>query len=159
MGRRRAARPKEVFLSHSSKDRGFVNKLENILRAVGIRYWYSKRHIAAATQWHDEIGNALARCDWFVVILSPSALRSLWVKRELLYALRKRRYSDRIVPVLYVQCDWGRLSWTLENLQMVDFTRGFEAGCRGLLWTWGLKYRGERSKRSHRGARPVRNRR
>jgi len=33
-------------------------------------------HIVAAKQWHDEIGNALSRCDWFIVVLTPDSVRS-----------------------------------------------------------------------------------
>src|SRR5271168_1860637 len=87
MPRGAASRPREIFLSHSSKDRRFVSKLERLFREHGIRYWYNTRHIVAATKWHDEIGRALDRCDWFALVLPPSAVRSAWVKRELLYAL------------------------------------------------------------------------
>jgi hypothetical protein len=39
-----------------------------------------------AQQWHDEIGAALRRCDWFVLVLSPHTVESIWVKRELLFS-------------------------------------------------------------------------
>lgn len=158
MGRRAASKPRELFLSHSSKDRHFVSRLEEVFRKHGIRYWYSKRHIVAATTWHDEIGKALGRCDWFVVVLSPSALRSVWVERELLYALRSRRYNERIVPILHKRCIWNRLSWTLGSLQMVDFTSDFEQGCRDLLRTWGLTYGGGKKSKARLRARARRKR-
>jgi hypothetical protein len=94
--------------------------------------------MVGAQQWHDEIGQALGRCDWFVVLLSPASVKSQWVKRELLYALNRSRYSNRIVPVKLKECDWSALSWTLETIQMVDCTISFDDGCRALLRVWGL---------------------
>jgi len=132
--------PIEVFLSHSSHDRGFVARLTKVLRRCGINYWYSAKHIVGARQWHDEIGRALARCDWFAVILSPESVRSMWVKHELVYALNEERYNDKIVPLLRKPCSHSRLSWTLGEFQFVDFTGDFDKGCRQLLRIWNLSY-------------------
>jgi hypothetical protein len=106
-----------------------------------VRFWHSKAHILGAQQWHDEIGKALARCDWFVLVLSPDSVKSKWVKRELLYALRQDRYTDRILPILYRKCDPARLSWTLPDFQMVDFKGDWDPACRRLLRRWGIAYR------------------
>jgi len=142
MRRHRIRRPKEVFLSHAHGDRRFLSRLAAVLRSHGIPYWYSKTHLAGAQQWHDEIGRALARCDWFLVVLSPQATKSEWVKRELVFALNERRYRGKIVPVLLRSCDYNRLSWTLGEFQMVDFRINFEEGFRKLLKMWGQVYRG-----------------
>jgi hypothetical protein len=134
----RTGLPQEVFLSHSSKDRRMATRLAALLREHGVPVWYSQTQLLGAQQWQDEIGAALQRCDWFLLLLSPAATKSQWVKRELLYALRSPRFGDRILPVCYRACDASRLSWTLEAFQAVDFTAGFEAGARELLRTWGL---------------------
>ena len=90
--------------------------------------------------WHDEIGAALGRCDWFVLVLSPDAVDSLWVKRELLYSLQQDRFEGRIAPLLHRTCAYDELSWTLSQLQVIDFRHGFDAGCRNLLRIWGIGY-------------------
>lgn len=138
---RRIRKPTEIFLSHARADRKFVNRLVKVLRDHGIRYWYSKTHLGGAQRWHDEIGRALNRCDWFAVVMSPAATRSEWVKRELLYVLDAGRYGRKIVPLLHKPCNHARLSWTLGAFQFVDFTRDFEDGCRDLLRIWGQAYR------------------
>src|SRR6266853_1618755 len=145
MRRARIRRPKEIFLSHAHADRRFLTRLIGLLRSCGIPYWYSKTHLIGAQQWHDEIGRALARCDWFLVVLSPAATKSEWVKRELVYALNERRYRGKIVPVLLMSCNYNRLSWTLSEFQMVDFRNNFEEGCRKLLKTWGRRHPGPES--------------
>jgi hypothetical protein len=130
-----------VFISHSDKDRDFVVRLARVLKNYKVRYWYSAAHILGAEQWHDEIGRALRRCDWFLIVLTPNAVRSAWVKRELLFALRADRYKERIIPVLRKPCEYGRLSWTLPRLQLVDFTGNFDLGCRQLLRIWKMNYK------------------
>jgi hypothetical protein len=134
--------PAEIFLSHSSADRQFATRIGEVLEAHGLPYWYSRRNIVGAQEWHDEIGRALERCDWFMLILSPAAVASTWVKYELLYALRERS-AGHIVVIDYQPADHKQLSWTLPGFQWVDFCRqDFTAGCRDLLRIWGLGYRG-----------------
>ena len=123
----------ELFLSHAAPNRKFVERLARALDARGLRYFYSKRHIAGARQWHDELGVALARCNWFVLVLSKACVKSIWVKRELLYALESPQYRDPIVPLLFERCAASTLSWTLSSFQHVDFTHGFDAGFEALV--------------------------
>ena len=133
--------PDEVFLSHSSLDREFATSIAEAMRRRAIPVWYSQTNIVGAQQWHDEIGSALQRCDWFTIILSPNSVDSMWVKRELLYALGKSRFEGQIIPLLHQRCDYERLSWTLSFFQMVDFTQDFNDGCAALMRVWGLGYR------------------
>jgi hypothetical protein len=134
----KSRRAKEVFVSHASGDRKFVQRLIRIFKKNKVGYWYSERHIPGATEWHDEIGRALDRCDWFVIVLSPKSVKSIWVKRELLYALRQNSYRGRVVPILIRKCNHDQLSWTLADIEMIDFRRSFEAGCKSLLKTLGF---------------------
>jgi hypothetical protein len=132
--------PNEAFLSHSSLDQDFVTNLATVLCRHGIPLWYSQTNIMGAQQWHDEIGAALRRCDWFLLVLSPNSVASMWVKRELIFALQQNRFENRIVPLLYQPCNFDSLSWVLPSFQSIDFQRTFEDGCRGLLRLWGLGY-------------------
>jgi hypothetical protein len=111
-----------------------------VLVRHGVPVFYSRKSIRGAQQWHDEIGSALRRCDWFVVVLSPHSVLSRWVKRELLFALQADRYEARIVPLRLRRCRHDRLSWTLQGLQMIAFNRSFRAGCAELLGLWGMRY-------------------
>jgi TIR domain len=136
--------PHEAFLSHSSMDQDFVTHLAEVLRRHGVPIWYSRTNILGAQQWHDEIGAALKRCDWFLLVLSPHSVASMWVKRELIFALQQNRFENRIVPLLYQPCDFERLSWVLPSFQIIDFQRAFAEGCRELLRLWGLGYQPSR---------------
>jgi hypothetical protein len=138
---RKPKRPREVFLSHAARDHRFADRIAQLLIAHGVPVFYSPLNIVGAQQWHDEIGQALARCDWFMLLLSQNAVRSFWVKHELLYALRSPQYHERIVPLHYKPCDHDRLSWTLRSTQYVDFTGPFEKGGASLLRMWGIGLR------------------
>ncbi len=118
-------------------------RLAETLRRHGLPVWYSRTDIVGAQLWHDEIGSALRRCDWFVLVLSPGAVNSAWVKRELIFALQQDHLGDRIVPLMFESCNYGALSWTLASYQIIDFTHDFEQGARDLLRVWGLGYRPE----------------
>lgn len=141
MPRKRKAAPSEVFISHSSKNGSFVNRLEKVLTRHGIKSFFSQTNIRGAQQWHDEIGAALKRCDWFLLILSPQSVSSTWVKHELMYALQANRYKDRIIPVLYKNCETDLLSWTLSAIEWIDFRHDFDQACGELIQLWQLKFK------------------
>jgi hypothetical protein len=132
--------PREVFLSHSSLDRQFATDLAGVIRRHGIPIWYSQTNILGAQQWQDEIGAALQRCDWFALVLSPQSVGSMWVKRELSYALQQNRFENRIVPIVHQPSRIEDLSWALSIFQMVDFTGVLDDGYRNLLRIWGVGY-------------------
>jgi len=141
MPRKPKAAPAEVFVSHSSKNAEFVSRLHSVLTRHKVKSFVSKTNIRGAQQWHDEIGTALKRCDWFVLVLSAQSVRSRWVKHELMYALQASRYQGRIVPILHKQCDIEALSWTLSSIEWIDFRGDFDEACRQLLRIWRLVYK------------------
>lgn len=135
--------PREVFLSHSSLDKDFVDSIAETLGNHGIPVWYSRTNILGAQQWQDEIGQALRRCDWFIVILSQKSVQSMWVKRELAFALNDNKYNNKIIPVLYQPCDFDNLSWTLSLFEIIDFSGDLNTGFSELLRIWGIGYRNQ----------------
>jgi hypothetical protein len=136
MTRRRL--PREIFLSHASKDRRQARELAQALRDVGLKVWYSESHLQGAQPWHDELGRALKRCDWLLLLLTPSAIRSKWVKRELVYALSDDRYEDHIIPFILKPCNPLKLSWVLQTIQMIDATSNRSAAIQKVSTLWGI---------------------
>ncbi len=134
--------PTEIFLSHATQDRALAQRLAHTLTRHGIPVFFSPQNILGAQQWQNEILGALQRCDWFVVLLSPDAINSMWVKREVAFALQDPRYEDRIIPLVYRACDLRSLQW-LTLFQMIHFTGDFADGCRSLLRVWGVGLREE----------------
>lgn len=132
--------PNEVFLSHSSINLPIAISVASTLRNHGISIWFSPTNILSAQQWHDEIGNALRRCDWFIILLSNAAVNSIWVKRELHYALSHNQYDNHILPVKIENCDYEDLSWTIGMFQMVDMMNSRQYAFIQILRAWGLGF-------------------
>jgi hypothetical protein len=137
--------PAEVFLSHSTKDKRFLKRLASVLRHHGLTVWFSEHGIRGAAQWHDEIGAALARCYWLIVIGSRARLASRWVKREVTHAIEEPRFDGRIIPLRISVCQAKDLSWVLPQIQTIDFIGRFDDACRELLALWGISYQKEPS--------------
>jgi hypothetical protein len=134
--------PCEVFLSHAHDDREIAERLAAVLRRHNIPLFYAPVNIVEAQQWQDEILSALRRCDWFVVVLSPAAVDSMWVRRETAYALKEQRFENKIAPLMYRPCDLKSLDW-LRLFQIVDIQADLERGCRDLLRVWDVGYKQE----------------
>jgi hypothetical protein len=132
--------PAELFLSHSHHDRAFTRKIAADLRRHGIRIWFSERNIRGAHRWLTEIGAALERCDWMIVILTPDAVRSHWVSEEVGFALGEKRYRGRVIPLVLKKCEPKKVAWPLANIQNVP-ARPYKDALRQLLAIWGVTYR------------------
>lgn len=128
------------FLSHAHEDAEFAYRVETVLAKHGIEAWYAPGRIKGGQDWHDAIGDALERCNWFIVVLSPRAVGSTWVSKELKYALNEPRLVGRIIPLWYRSCEYRKLSWTLDSIKIIDFRRRFGSGCQELLRIWGIEY-------------------
>jgi hypothetical protein len=125
-----------VFISHSTLDAEFVEKeIITTLRGHGVDVWYSKYSIETAAEWERRIRHGLSICDWFLVVLSPRAVASDWVRSEVHWALEKRK--DKVIPVIYEECDPTDLHLKLGMIQRIDFREGREVARRKLLAVWG----------------------
>lgn len=79
----RINKPK-VFLSCSSLDRGFINKLAQDLRRCQIEPWIDTEEIRDGRPWLQVIfGEGIPTCDAFIVYLTDNALNSKMVEREM----------------------------------------------------------------------------
>lgn len=133
-------RPAEVFLSHASADRSTAIRVVQLLQSHGIPVYYAPHDIVGARQWQNDILHALRSCDWFLVLLTSAAVESMWVQREVAYALKQRRFDARIVPLLYQDCELKSLDW-LDLFQRIDLRNDFRRGCAELLRIWGIGLR------------------
>ena len=73
-----------------------------------------------------------------MVLLSPQAVDSMWVRREVAFALYEKRYHERIIPLTYKPCNMTPVEW-LNLSQKVDFTGDFADGCQDLFADLGYR--------------------
>ncbi len=104
-----------VFVSHSSSDAVVVRKLREALEPHGVDLWVDRRELAPGDALDPEISAAIDGSAHVIVVLSPEALKSAWVKKEVYHAkeVRSRRHDFRLVPVLRPpsQATCGRIAW------------------------------------------------
>ena len=136
----REGQPK-VFVSHSSKDREFVEReIVSLLENHGIDTWYSTEDINTADEWHDRITSGLEACEWFLLVLSPNSIASEWVKDETHWAIDARK--GRIVPVVIDECDSKKLHIRLGRIQHLNFREVSGKSKSRLLAVWQKRYQG-----------------
>ncbi len=94
------AKPK-IFVSHSTKDNAFATKLVNDLKAAGADAWMDVNDLGAGN-FQQRISEALADCEWFLLVLTPNALSSDWVGMEVDAAIRLK-HQKRVQELIFVK--------------------------------------------------------
>ena len=91
-----------LFISYSSKDQEFVDQLSGQLKNSGHHVWLNTESIPKGEMWHDELVKGLSETDILLLILSPDAVTSKWVKEEwkTFIGINKKV----IIPILYREC-------------------------------------------------------
>src|ERR1700741_4221173 len=73
-----------VFLSHSSTDKPFIEKLASDLRKCQIDYWLDSEEIRDGRSWLKVIfEDGIPTCDAVVVYFTEDSLKSKMVEKEL----------------------------------------------------------------------------
>jgi TolB-like protein len=110
----------DIFISYSRKDSEQALALVERLRAGGLDVWIDQHGIEASTSWSKEIANALKECHTMLILLSPTAVASANVAKELSVAAQLKK---RIVPVQIerVQLE-GEFLYHLSGLQRAQYS-------------------------------------
>ncbi len=85
-----------IFISYSKRNKTYARRLADHLIASGFDVWIDDR-IDYGSLWADVIQKAIEDCAAFIVIMTPEARESQWVKTECEYASQQRK---RIFPLL-----------------------------------------------------------
>lgn len=94
------AQPK-AFVSHSHVDDAFAEQLVYDLRMAGADAWLDKTDLGAG-DFQTGIGAALERCEWFVLVLTKSAIESPWVTQEV-HAANRLKHQMRIRDLILIK--------------------------------------------------------
>lgn len=100
----------KLFISHSSKDDPFVRDLRAALADHGQEGWIDSRQLRGGDPLWPEIEQAIEAATAFAVVVSPAALQSKWVGKEVRHALqlREQRGKEQF-PVFALALDGTRL--------------------------------------------------
>ncbi len=82
------------FISYSTKDQEFADRLYADLQNKGVRCWFAPHDTHGGRKLHEQIDEAIRLHDKLLLILSPHSMESEWVKTEIAKA-RKREVRDK----------------------------------------------------------------
>ena len=120
-----------VFISYSTKDSEFVDKLCENLIMKNIPIWRDKWEMKVGDSLVDKIQVALEKATFLLVVLSNNSIESNWCKRELNSGIiRELEENDVVViPILKEDC---RIPIFLREKLYANFTKNFESGFQEL---------------------------
>ncbi len=92
-----AARPHDVFISYSRKDKEFVRRLDEALTARGRQAWVDWEGIRPTEEFMQAIYRAIEGADTFVFVLTPDSVASEVCGREVAHAAA---LNKRMIPIV-----------------------------------------------------------
>ena len=90
----------KVFLSHSHADSPLAAKVTAALRTRGLDVWDADVQLLPGDNWAAETAQALEQSQAMVVLLTPRAVHSRHVMRDIGCALGAKSYNNRLIPVV-----------------------------------------------------------
>ena len=88
---------KSCFISHSSKDKEFVEQLNSSLREAGVHVWYAPEDLLPGQKLRDQIKRAIKSFDKLLLVLSENSMKSAWVTTEIRDAKQREKEEGRQV--------------------------------------------------------------
>jgi uncharacterized protein YjbI with pentapeptide repeats len=103
----RAMQVCSCFISYSTKDQLFADRLYRDLQAKGVRCWFAPHNAQGGKKLHEQIHEAIHVFDRLLLILSESSMKSEWVKTEIANARQRELAENRqmLFPITLVPFD------------------------------------------------------
>ena len=112
----------EVFVSYSRDDESRVFDLAAKLRAAGVSLWIDQGGLDGATQWSEQIVNALESAKVLLLMVTESAVRSDNVAKEVVLVSERKGH---ILPVyLEPTVIPSTLKYQLAGIQHISYFKG-----------------------------------
>jgi hypothetical protein len=85
------------FISYSSKDEEFAQRLHADLQNTGVRCWFAPKDMKIGDEFRPRIDQAMYGHDRLLLILSEHSVNSRWVQKEVETAFEKEGRENRLV--------------------------------------------------------------
>jgi uncharacterized protein YjbI with pentapeptide repeats len=85
------------FISYSSKDQSFAERLYADLLSKGVRCWFAPEDLKIGDKFWHRIDESIRLYDKLLVVLSEYSVESEWVEREVIAALEKEQQHKKLV--------------------------------------------------------------
>ncbi|PYH62046.1 toll/interleukin-1 receptor domain-containing protein [Aspergillus niger CBS 101883] len=114
-------RPKSVFISYSSLDRYHALHLKRLLEVKGIKVWLDVFDIQTGGEFDSDLFQVIGQQDLFCLLLSPKAVQSMWVEKEIQTAQASPELY--ILPIILRPCN---IPPELKDIIAFDATEGLD---------------------------------
>ncbi len=117
------------FISHSSKDKDFAERLNADLQSKGVRCWFAPKDMKIGDKIRPSIDEAIRIHDKLLLVLSEHSVESTWVEKEVETAFEKERKQNKTVlfPIRLDDCVMNTdQAWAADirrTRNIGDFTR------------------------------------
>lgn len=112
----------DIFISYSRRDQEFVTRLASDLDTQVAGVWFDQSTIQLGQKWHDEIIEGIDECKAFILVLSPDAVTSKYVRTEVKTAVE---LGKTIFPILYRPAKLtGKFKSLVKDIQTLDLRSG-----------------------------------
>src|SRR5438270_11425906 len=85
------------FISYSSKDQDFAERLYADLQSKGVRCWFAPEDLKIGDKFWHRIDESIRLYDKLLVVLSEHSVQSDWVEREVMAALEKEMQGKTVL--------------------------------------------------------------
>ena len=110
----------QLFISFTEADKDFASRLATDLRKFEYDVYFSPDD-ARSGPIIEQVSDELSNYDCFLLIFSPEALQSRWVKLEFNAAVKRLIAEGKtIIPLIYKRCD---IPTIINSLKQVDFAK------------------------------------
>ena len=111
------------FISYSTRDQEFAERLHADLQAKGVRCWFAPHDIKGGRKIHEQIDEAIRTYDKLLLILSEHSMSSNWVKTEIANAREReeREAKQLLFPITLVAVE------EVKQWKLFDADRGVDS--------------------------------
>src|SRR5207249_3938300 len=85
------------FISHSSRDNSFVERLHADLQSKGVRCWFAPENVKIGDKIRERLDDSIRIHDKLLLVLSKYSVTSQWVEQEVEMALERERHEGRTI--------------------------------------------------------------
>jgi uncharacterized protein YjbI with pentapeptide repeats len=112
------------FISYSTKDQGFAERLHSRMRDKGLRVWFAPEDMQGGKEIHKQVDEAIRIHDKLLLVLSPHSLGSEWVMTEIRKAFKAEAREGRrkLFPIRLVDFE------AIRDWECIDTDSGKDLG-------------------------------
>lgn len=89
------------FVSYSSKDQDFANRLYADLQNEGVRCWFAPKDLKIGDRFRIKIDESISLYDKLLLVLSENSISSRWVEKEVETAMEREAEDEQHRTILF----------------------------------------------------------